>query len=154
MSAVCVAEVQPRTVGKKPEHHVVVRNVERLPLPRPEADGIRGLSDGQRVGCGPSPGPGRKRGGRIGDLQRWEGRELMVSLGKGLMVLRLQASLRTGWLHVSAQGKQQPLAEDPLVDELQVNENDTRSPVSAASVLTTISSRPSASLPVDSHKAG
>jgi hypothetical protein len=150
-TAVCVAELDRRTVAGRPEVHFLVRHLARLALGTPYPEIVRRLGDlvarvARRSGGRPvmyvdATGVGqpvvdllRERvwGGAVvpvtftsGDrrTEKWDGSFLRVSLGKSFMVSRLQAMLGTGRLHLPKTREAEALTEELLGYELRVDGN-------------------------------
>jgi hypothetical protein len=150
-TAVCVAEGEWREVEGRTEAHHVVRHLERLPpgTPYPEVvERIAQITDQVRARSGERPtvfvdatgvgGPvvdllrERVQGGEVvpvtfmaGDqrTESWQGDHLRVSLGKSLMVSRLQAMLGSGRLHLPRTQEAGALTRELLNFELRVDQS-------------------------------
>jgi hypothetical protein len=150
-TAVCVSEGEWREVDGRTEAHFNVRHLERLPLgtPYPEVvERIGRITDRVRARTGERPaayidatGVGqpvvdllreRVQSGEVVPVtftaggrrtETWEGGYLRVSLGKSLMVSRLQVLLGTGRLHLPRTREAGVLTEELLSYELRVDEN-------------------------------
>lgn len=150
-TAVCVAEGEWRQVEGRIESHFSIRHLERLRLgtPYPEVvERIARITDQVRARTGKRPtvfvdstgvgGPvvdllrERVQGGEVvpvtfmaGDqrTESWQGDHLRVSLGKSLMVSRLQAMLGSGRLHLPRTKEAGALTRELLTFELRVDQS-------------------------------
>jgi hypothetical protein len=150
-TAICVAEVDWRSVGNRTETHFVIRHLERLPLgtPYPRVAGrVAEIEGGVRVKSGETPivyvdatGVGQPvvdllwerlpgasltpvyftAGDRRGETREGEG--VRVSLGKAFMVSRLQTLLQNHRLHLPHTREAEALTEELLDYEIRVTEN-------------------------------
>ncbi len=149
-SAVCVAELEPRAVGRRVETHYLVRHLERLPLgtPYPEvAQRIDAVVSAVQSRSGAPPTvlvDGTGVGQPVVDLlqaQRAWGRSLVavtftagrkwklrrgvplrLSLGKESLASRLQALLQGGRIHLPGTREGKALAAELMGYEIRVDE--------------------------------
>lgn len=150
-TAVAVVESEWREVDGRTEAHFNVRHLERLPLgtPYPEVvERIARITDQVRAKSGERPMvfvDSTGVGGPVVDLLRervqsglvvpvtftagdrrtesWEDGFLRVSLGKSLMVSRLQAMLGSGRLHLPRTPEAGALTRELLNFELRVDQS-------------------------------
>jgi len=146
-TAVCVAELDRRTVESRREVHFVVRHLDRLPLGTPYPEIARRLGDitarvARRSGQQPvtyvdATGVGKP----VVDILRERAHDTWivpvyftygdrrtesegeVKLGKAYLVSRLQSLLQTARVHLPATAEARALAEELLDYEIRVDEN-------------------------------
>jgi hypothetical protein len=146
-TAVCVAEVERRTVGGRQEVHFVVRHLDRLPLGTPYPEIARRLGDvAGRVARRSSERPvtyvdATGVGKPVVDLlrervldtrivpvffthgDRRSESEEEIKLGKAYLVSRLQSLLQTARVHLPETREARALAQELLDYEIRVDEN-------------------------------
>jgi len=146
-TAVCVAELNRRTIDGRHETHFVVRHLARLPLGTPYPEIARRLGEitgrvGGRSGQRPvtyvdATGVGKP----VVDLLREQAHHTRIvpvffthgdrrtdadgeiRLGKAYLVSRLQSLLQTGRVHLPASAEARALADELLDYEIRVDEN-------------------------------
>jgi hypothetical protein len=150
-TALCVAEPEHRAVGERVEVHFMIRHLERLPLGTPYprvAQRVARITGQVKARTGESPtiymdatGVGQPvldilraeiSGGRLvgvyftyGDrrTETTVNRQRQVSLGKALLVSRLQTLLQCARLHLPRTREVEVLTDELLTYELRVDEN-------------------------------
>ena len=150
-TAICVAEAESREAEARKEIHFIIRHLERLPLGTPYprvAERVAQITGRVRARTGESPtvfvdatGVGQPvldilreeiPSGRVigvyfthGDrrTEATVNRQRQVSLGKALLVSRLQTLLQCSRLHLPPTREAEVLAEELYDYEIRVDEN-------------------------------